>query len=83
MFVGTFQLLIGTNSKPYTTMGRPFLSILIGEIPYENQSRGTFKKFSAKVPNFKNRSNTFLVTPKISAEGLLLSPKKSVRSTIL
>ena len=34
-------------------MGRHFWADLIGEIPYENQSRGTLQRFSAKVANFE------------------------------
>ena len=34
-------------------MGTPFLANLIGEFPYENQSRYHFQLFFGKVANFK------------------------------
>ena len=33
-------------------MGSTILAILIGEIPYENQSRGVYTRISRKVVNF-------------------------------
>ena len=41
-------------------MGTLFLAILIGEIPYENQSWTHFKKFFTKVVNFEMKSNSLV-----------------------
>ena len=36
-------------------MGSTFLGILIGEIPYENQSWGVLQRIFTKVVNFERR----------------------------
>ena len=45
------------------TMGRPFWADLIGEFPYENQSRAHFKTFFKKWAKFK--STLILITNSI------------------